>query len=412
MARTIIKLALAVVLLFLSVSGEAQEIIIGRNNPAIDIQAVQNAVDRGGEVLLKGDFDFGHEGRVNITRDVKIYGEKNKEGVFLTKMKGGYWTFYSPPPGQLPPQGAGPRITIQNIHFDGALWAPIYLEYSDGATIVGNKMTNIRPRLAGSDRSMLGRQDIYWQQGIAVFPQKYDPGLVTGSIKIVENETDLICEVPEKTLGYGVWIVRTTGATIEVSRNRIINTPRDAICVVDNYQGKDGNGSTIISANKIVTSTKGIPFPTPQTTNGIVAGWFMDLTGATDPARRTKIIVANNEIQARGENSVGIVIFSDGGIITSNQIVLSGGGPTARGIAQVGSDSVVANNRIEGAGPFGVRVSPFQKHLSGSRNILIGNDLSLFKASIAVISVETQDNVIIGNHGRVIDKGQRNIALE
>jgi hypothetical protein len=408
--KMVITLVMAFVL-SLFPSAEAQITIVGRNNPTIDVPAVQNAVNQGGDVLLKGTFDFGPEERVTLTRDLKIYGEKNREGVFLTTIKGGYWTFCSLAPSQLPPQIPGPRITIQDIHFEGPLWAPIYLEYSDGATIAGNKMTNIRPRLAGSDRPMFGKQDVYWQQSIAFFPQKYEPGLITGSIKIVENDIDLACEVPEKTLGYGVWIVRTTGATIQVLKNRIINNPRDAICVVDNYRGKDGSGSIEIRANKIVTPTKGIPFPTPQTTNGIVAGWFMDLTGAIDPSRRTKIIVANNKIEAHGENSVGIVVFSDGGIITSNHIVVLGGGPPARGIGQVASDSLIVNNKIEGAGPYGIRVSPFQK-LTGSRNILIGNDLSGFRASIADVSVETQDNTLIGNRGKVIDKGQRNIILD
>ncbi len=406
----LIPLVVALVL-SLFASAKAQTIVVGQNNPIRDVQAVQNAVDQGGEVLLKGTFDFGPEGRVTLTRDLKIYGEKNREGVFLTKINGGYWTFCSPAPIQLPPQSPGPKITIQDIHFEGPLWAPIYLEYSGGTTIVGNKMTSIRPRLAGSDRPMSGRQDIYWQQGIALYPQKYEPGLITGSIDVVENEIDLACEMPEKTLGYGVWIVRTTGATIRVSKNRIINGPRDAICVVDNYPAKDGIGSTVIKANRIVTPRKGIPFPTPQTTNGIVAGWFMDLTGATDPSRRVKIIVAENKIEAHGENSVGIVVFSDGGIITSNHIVLLGGGPPARGVAQVGSDSLIVNNKIEGSGPYGVRISSFQK-LTGSRNILVGNDLSGFKASIADVSVETQDNSLIGNHGKIIDKGQRNIILD
>ena len=55
-------------------SAEAQITIVGQNNPAVDIQAVQKAVDQGGTVNLKGTFDFGDKGRVNITKDVKIVG--------------------------------------------------------------------------------------------------------------------------------------------------------------------------------------------------------------------------------------------------------------------------------------------------------------------------------------------------
>jgi len=69
-------------------SAEAQLTVVGQNNPAIDIQAVQRAVDQGGTINLKGSFDFGNEGRVNITKDVKIIGETDSNRSPLTKVKG------------------------------------------------------------------------------------------------------------------------------------------------------------------------------------------------------------------------------------------------------------------------------------------------------------------------------------
>ena len=72
------------VLLFLAVAvfsliRNAQTTIVGQNNPAVDIQAVQKAVAQGGTVNLKGTFDFGNEGRVNIEKDIKIVGESTRE---------------------------------------------------------------------------------------------------------------------------------------------------------------------------------------------------------------------------------------------------------------------------------------------------------------------------------------------
>ena len=61
-------------------SAEAQTAIVGKNNPSVDIQAIQKAVDQGGTVTLKGTFNFGNEGRVNITKDVKIVGETDNSG--------------------------------------------------------------------------------------------------------------------------------------------------------------------------------------------------------------------------------------------------------------------------------------------------------------------------------------------
>ena len=138
-------------------SAEAQMTIVGQNNPSVDIQAIQKAVDQGGTVTLKGTFNFGNDGRVNITKDVKIVGETDSSGNPITKITGGFWTFHSPLPSKLPPEVPGPKITIHGIHFDGALWTPIYLAYSSGATIAHNKMTNIRPRL--SDEPLFGKPD-------------------------------------------------------------------------------------------------------------------------------------------------------------------------------------------------------------------------------------------------------------
>ena len=146
MVRRIIISFLIVMAIFFSNSAEAEITIVGQNNPTVDIQAVQKAVDQGGTVFLKGTFDFGNEGRVNITKDVKIVGETNNGGKPVTKIKGGFWTFHSPLPAKLPPEVPGPKITIQGIHFDGALWAPVYLAFSSGATISNNKTTNIRPK--------------------------------------------------------------------------------------------------------------------------------------------------------------------------------------------------------------------------------------------------------------------------
>jgi hypothetical protein len=116
-----------VMAIFSLTPAEAQITIVGQNNPTIDIQAVQKVVDQGGTINLKGTFDFGNEGRVNITKDVKIIGETNTKETPTTKVKGGFWAFHSPPPAKLPPEVPGPKITIQSIHFDGALWTPIYL---------------------------------------------------------------------------------------------------------------------------------------------------------------------------------------------------------------------------------------------------------------------------------------------
>jgi len=134
--------------------------------------------------------------------------------------------------------------------------------------------------------------------------------------------------------------------------------------------GQDGIGMTLIKDNKIITAEKGVVVPSPSTPNGIVVGWFLDLTGASDPARRTKTVITDNEIEARGETSMGICAIIDEAIITSNKISL--GGSQARGIAQIGSNSLIAKNKIESTGICGIACTPY-KDLKGSKNMLLGN---------------------------------------
>ncbi len=184
MVRRLTISLFVVMAIFSFTSAEAQITVVGQNNPAVDIQALQKSVDQGGTINLKGTFDFGNEGRVNITKDVKIIGETNHKGP-VTKIKGGFWTLHSPLPAQLPPTASGPKITIQGIHFDGALWIPIHLAHSSGATISNNKITNVRPKLM--DEPVFGKPGLNRQQGIAclsnyvqpIETRKYIPNAIT-----------------------------------------------------------------------------------------------------------------------------------------------------------------------------------------------------------------------------------------
>lgn len=104
-------------------------VVVGTNNPLVDVPAVQAAVDQGGTVLLKGTFDFGTDAGNHIVvpgrpypaqdtkgkstvfiyqKDVHIMGETGQHGELLTVIKNGmppFWIgwdgyiYRSPPPG-------------------------------------------------------------------------------------------------------------------------------------------------------------------------------------------------------------------------------------------------------------------------------------------------------------------------
>lgn len=396
------------------VSVQAQITVVGQNNPAVDIQSIQKAVDQGGIINLKGTFDFGNEGRVNITKDVKIIGETNNGGKPVTKIKGGFWTFHSPLPAKLPPEAPGPKITIQSIHFDGALGIPIHLAHSSGATISNNKITNVRPKLM--DEPVFGKPGLNRQQGIAclsnyvqpIETRKYIPNAITGNLIIEDNDIDLTNEVPTKTMSQGVFVIWTTGINAQIQRNTVINCARNSIEAIDNFLGKDVSGMVIIKDNKIVNSVEGIPVPTPATPNGMVVGWFLDISGGLDPQRNIKYVVVNNGIRTRGKTSVGIAAFTDGVMVVNNAIFSEG--TEATPLAVTSSDGYIAYNKMEGMSSRpAIHIRPW-KPLKGSKNVLVDNDLRQFKSSAADVVFEKDacNNLFIGPSCKVNDLGSNN----
>ena len=93
--RSITELASFFLLKVLLVSFiESKETVVkGANDPILDVKAVQDAVDRGGTVVLKGKFNFGNDGKIVIKKDIKILGEVNDQGGPKTQIIGGRETF-------------------------------------------------------------------------------------------------------------------------------------------------------------------------------------------------------------------------------------------------------------------------------------------------------------------------------
>ena len=252
----------------------AQEVVYPTGNPGYDRANVQSAVDTvavGGTVLLKatnvsGDptpFQFGvpiswtspllptyDPWRVLITKDIKIIGEKDNKGNPLTKIIGGVWSFYSP----LSASYAAPDITIEDIHFDGAIYAPIMIRYASGLKIVGNWITDVHPFPTGLTGNFPDQIDgtIYRlriQEGISIgllFGGTYVPGALTGIIEVSDNVIDLVIDpnvpfpsasslgdnTPRNTFGEAIFVAFTTGASIVISRNYVTNCSRNQIQVL------------------------------------------------------------------------------------------------------------------------------------------------------------------------------------
>jgi hypothetical protein len=385
-------------------------IVTGKGDPKIDVMAVQEGVDKGGTVLLKGTFAFGQKGRVNIKNDIEIIGESDSEGRPLTKIMGGFWTFHSPlPTTELPLPGPGPKIKIKNIHFDGAVWTPMHFPYTSGAEISGNKITNVQPfaiplKWQGGDKLLATAGAILGTR--FAYKEKILPGAVTGNLIFANNKIDLKCKNPEITMGQGAFLIWTWGATIEIKGNTIRNVSRNSIESLDNYLDEEGRGSVVIAGNNIVTPAVGIPFPSPATPNGIIVGWFLDMSGGSDPNRNSKITVLRNYVQTKGDTSVGIASLADGSAILGNRVEMRGGSQS-KGIAQLGCNSFIARNKIDGTGAFALQAAPFRE-LKGNGNTFAWNDVREFKASSVDFLCVGNKNTFIGAKCKIVDKGKEN----
>ncbi|MCP3887276.1 MAG: right-handed parallel beta-helix repeat-containing protein [Desulfobulbaceae bacterium] len=387
--------------------------ITGKSDSSYDVKAVQDAVDKGGSVLLKGTFDFGKKGRVNIKNDVEISGEIDEAGRYLTKVVGGFWTFHSPLPStELPIPTPGPKVKIEKIHFDGATRAPLHFAYTSGIEILNNKITNVLPlsypyKWKGGDNLLLNAGILLGNRFVHM--EKILPGAVTGRLIFNNNSVDLKCKKPEITMGQGVYSIYTWGAIIEIKGNTFRNVSRNSIETLDNYVGDEGKGNILIADNNIVTPPVGIPFPSPKTPNGIMVGWFLNKSGGSDPALLSKISIVRNYVQANGETSLGIASLADGVSVLGNHVEV-GGGAKSIGIFQVGSNGFIARNKIDGSGAWALNVGPYKVY-KGNGNTLAWNDFTDFEGSSGDFYSGGNKNTFVGAKCSIVNKGEGNILL-
>jgi len=412
----LIVLGISLFLTFTVAAGSVyayDSVVTGKNNAEFDVKAVQDAVDKGGSVLLKGTLNFGKMGQVKIKNDIEIVGESHSNGKPLTKIMGGFWAFHSPlPPTDALVPGQGPKVKIKNIHFDGATWTPMHFPYTSGAEISGNKITNVHPfpipiKWPGGEKLLVTAGALLGNR--FAHKEKILPGAVTGNLIFSNNQVDLKCKNPEITMGQGAFFIWTWGAMIEIKGNTIRNVSRNSIESLDNYLDEEGRGSVVVAENNVVTPKVGVPFPSPTTPNGIVVGWFLDRTGGSDPSRNSKITIIRNFVQTNGETSGGIISIADGTSILGNRVEV-GGGSKSTGIIQLGSNAFIARNKIDGSGGFALAATPY-KGLKSDGNTFAWNDVSGFKASTTDFLCLGNKNTFVGPSCKVVDKGKGNLML-
>jgi hypothetical protein len=394
---------LALVSLFASVAAgvsgaraqQGETLVEGQNDPAVDIANVQAAIDQGGDVSLRGLFNFGASGAVVIKNDVNISGQVGEGGTLLTTISGGFRPFSSGP-SPTPVLAPGPRISIRHLDFAGARAAAIYLTYASDIDVVGNHFSGIAPAPASG---MLFQRAVHITGLVPSNPQA-----ITGTVTVAHNVMDMYSSVGP-VLCQGVSLYLTTGVEADISHNEIFACTRNSIESMDNYRGAAGQGLVRITHNRIIPPAVGFPWPTTVSPDGIVFGWYYNPAAAGEPGKASPVEVAHNYVESNGPVGVGIVALTTGSWVHHNTIRMNTG---YVGIAAGTADNLIEHNTVTGTGSLAFMVMRFLPALpAAAGNYFLSNDVSMFTPATAdyLLMAETTGNVVCGATGSVIDLG-------
>lgn len=393
----------------------AEQTVVGTGDPVQDVKNVQTAVDAGGLVLLRGDFDFGKDGRVKITKDTRIMGESDSMGEPKTTVRGGFWSLYCPLPVHgAPPSKRGPLIKVRSIHFKGAKGTPLHFPHAGGLDVRECTVSDVKPQELGV--RWKDGDTLFFQAGIIVgnrldSRQRQIKRAVRGTVRIEDNRFYMETARPRMTQGIGIMVDWTWGSDIAIRNNVISRAARNGIEVLDNILDDKGQGNIVIDGNSIVTPNEGIDYPNKFGPNGIEAGWFFDTAGGVDFTRNNRMSLTGNRIEGRGERSTGLLLYANDVVATCNDIIL-GSGSSARGIVQTGSRGFFANNRVRGEGRYAIFCHQFES-LSASANTFAWTELNDFTAIKNQVYLRGNVNVIIGTAlVSLQDKGKGNRVVE
>jgi hypothetical protein len=389
-------------------------IVVGTGDPAIDVPAVQAAVDHGGEIVLRGHFSFDAPGtkplsaqltagggippfaEVLIAHAVSISGATGL-GEDMATIERGTVPFYIDARGQ--------SVSIRGLRFVDPTASAILVFAVQGLEVSGSRIEGAVPFHA-------------FAQGIEIVNANGVPGLanpghpenVSGSLRIVDNDIDMTgaTALVDNTLGLTVLSVGVPGAEVDayVARNTIRNVTEPAI----NFRRIIGRVD--IEHNVIAT--------------GVVPG---------NATRNSAIRVANTGLYRIAHNSIscdwpvadaeGIGMFSqvsvwpmEHAVVEHNDIRMGAPAGTvfttfSGGIALYGyvDSAAVTENTIRGTALAGISIvsvfpQPPAAAANPTGNTFVHNRFVEFTSTVSDIFVGTnaRGTRIIGS-GTVVDQG-------
>jgi hypothetical protein len=393
-------------------SAAAPVLVVGTGNPAIDIPAVQAAVDGGGKVSLQGHFSFslpptvptatpwlGGLATIKVSKAVAISGTHDGDSE-MTIIEGGTTPFYVESPGV--------SVTIEGLRFIHPTGDAIFVYSVSGLVIASNRIESVVPIQLGSS-SVAEGIDVSTTSGAPPTPMNPGtPAKVSGALVIANNDINVGGTAQDATEGVLIFSVGTPAAEVDayVFGNRIRNTTEPGINV--RYIG----GRAYIEGNELSTGAVAGVAARPQAIRVVNSGTY---------------VIAHNSIDCgwAQPDAQGIGVFSqfaqwpiERAIIVDNDVKMSAPVGTtftsfSAGIAVYGfaQDNLVQDNRLEGMARAALLVSTFQGGAPDGTALVL-NRFDDFAASAADVYVGTgATNTRIVGAGTVTDLGTGTIVV-
>jgi predicted transcriptional regulator len=375
-----------------------QTVVIGRERPELDVQAIQEAVDNYDEVILKGRFNIGTS-TININRSVKIRGEGRTNDIPDTKICKQGWKFpFLRQEFMFDIRGEDIDVTIENIHVEDFNGTCINTRQGNSVTLRKNRITLLTGLGRGLSFGPWGDHVV----GITSGGESPFRGSSPGGVVIEDNYLDFALSFArggfitnigleldtayrpdlrnhETPVCVGININRNLGKVI-VRNNVIRNMNSRGILVFDNW----GSSDIKIVDNTISSEVFGsYPY------NSHMAGVGVFIQSAwTEPRDGGRVEVVNNRIVCDKVNYCGIAVhgpsmYQEGAgkleqcILKDNEIQLKDG---SVGIQIRKSDyTEVVNNKISGRAYYGLQISGSENRkgmdLSARANFFETNDM-------------------------------------
>jgi hypothetical protein len=401
--------AIAAILFAPALATAQPTVVVGTDNAAIDVPAVQAAVNQGGEVILKGRFSFDTAPTVHtalaggysnamvlISREVAISGGRGDEDE-MTIIRGGTIPFYVAAPSA--------QVTIQGLRYVRPKTAAVFVYAANGLVITFCRIDGVEP------------QPPFVSNGIAVLTSALPnltnpgtPGNLAGTLLITNNDIDMAGgTAADNTLGIVVFSAGQTadnGVDVYVSGNRISHVTEPGIDIRQ-IGGRAHVEWNVVTTGAVVSTT----IPGPE---------------AIRVANTGSYVIAHNSILCEWPDpqAKGIAVFSqiaqwqeERAIVADNAVTMLppdqfvgdlGSGIDIRGFAR---GNVVTNNSFRGRAKAGLFVEVFKGGVPDN-NELILNHFVGFEASDAdiVVSSGVANTRIVGR-GTLDDQGTGTVIV-